>query len=332
METNSKKGAVAGILLLLTWTILATLFYHFYEGMTVINAIYMTIITISTVGYGEISQLSATGRIFTSFIIVAGIGTSVYTFTRIGQLVFEGELADIVYRRKMKKKLSNLEGHYIICGLGRVARTVLELLSDKNMAYCIIERDENIAEYCNMNDIPYLVGSATDDEVLHDAGIGKATTILAILPSDADNLYLTLAAKELNPNIRVIARASDEHAVSRLNRGGADHIVSPYSIAGQNITNALLYPALTELVESIAHPNMNIKMAEVVVKSGSKISGKSIQEANIRSHCNVMIVGLKYQDEKIVFNPKSSHFLVKESVIVVLGDEVEIEKLKALTE
>lgn len=227
----------------------------------------------------------------------------------------------------MKKRLSNLEGHYIICGLGRVGMTVLERLKKQNADICVIDMGEQFVESLQEQDIPFVIGSAIQDDILEEAGIKKAKALLAILPSDADNLYLTLAAKDLNPKISIVARASDSNAYRRLTRSGADHVVSPYTIAGRNMTNALLYPTLTEIIDGFSDPDTDVEMQEITIIATNPICNKSIAESNIRSYANVIILALKCENQNIEFNPLSDQILKENSIIVVLGEKVEIQKL-----
>jgi voltage-gated potassium channel len=228
--------------------IVGTVGYRLIEGWSVLDSLYMTVITISTVGFKEVNPLSDSGRLFTIFLVVAGIGTALYTITRIGQILLEGELVEFLGRRRMQKEIAKLREHMIVCGFGRVGLPVAEDLHGREIPFCIIENDPVLLDEIGHAGFVAVAGDATDADILKEAGIAHATTLFALLATDADNLYLTMAAKELNPNVKVIARALDEKAEVRLKRIGADKVVSPYKIAGTRMLQAALKPTVLEFL------------------------------------------------------------------------------------
>ncbi|MCH7760166.1 potassium channel protein [candidate division TA06 bacterium] len=317
------------LLLLLFWVLLGAIGFSLIEKWSFIDSLYMTIITISTVGYGEVHTLSPMGRIFASFIIVAGIGTAVYAFTRLGQLVFEGELLDLFGRRKMKSELERLSDHYIVCGFGRIGKLVTEGLAERLLQFCVVESNPTLEEDLQTTEYLYLIGDATEEEVLKNAGIEKAKALLAMLPSDADNLYLTMVAKEMNPKIQVIARALDEKAEMKLKRGGADEVVSPYKTASLRVLQAAVKPTVVEFMElATSRQHLELSLEEVKVAEKSVLDGHSIAESDIRRQYGVIILAIKRDSGEMVFNPDPSERTVAGDILVAIGRNTDLKKLE----
>ena len=257
-----------GVLLLVFWLVLGTGGFVFIEGWSVVDAFYMSVITISTVGYGEVQELTPAGRLFAAFLIVSGLGTAVYTFTRLGQALLEGELLSVLGRRRMKSEVEKLDNHYIICGFGRIGRPVAEGLSQDGLPFCVVDDDPETETVLRARGYLYQMGDAIDESVLSSAGVTRAKALLALLPSDADNLFLTITAKELNPKLMVIARTSDEKVEPRLKRGGADKVISPYRIAGARVLQAAVKPAVLEFVELATHREyLPLSVEEITVNA-----------------------------------------------------------------
>jgi len=202
-------------------TLAGTVGFMVNEGWSAIDAFYMTIITVSTVGFREVHTMSPAGRVFASFVIVAGVSMAVYTFTRLGQFVLAGELLEVLGRRRMKSELEKLDGHFIVCGYGRIGQPVAEGMKRDGLPFCVVDRDAEQEVEMRSRGYICILGDATDEEVLLAAGVERAAALLALLPSDADNLYLTMTAKSMNPEVRVIARGRDERAEMKLKRGGS---------------------------------------------------------------------------------------------------------------
>jgi voltage-gated potassium channel len=299
------------------------------EGWSLSDAFYMTVITISTVGFGEVHALSEPGRVFTSLLIVVGLGTAIYTFTRLGQVVLEGELFGGLGRRRMRKEVSALEGHYILCGFGRAAKPVAEGLADKALPFCVIESDPaNESVFQDLGYL-YLIDDATSDEALEDAGVRRALAVLTLLPSDADNLYVTVTAKALNPDVRVIARAVDERGELKLRRGGAHEVISPYNLASHRILQAATSPTVLQFMKHVADRHyMEMSLIEARVSEASKLKGMSIADAKLRADFGVIIVAIRRGEDDMKFNPGPDEILLPGDVLVLMGHD---EKL-AVTE
>lgn len=324
-------GILPLLLLLFLWVVAGTVGYMVIEGYSAWDAIYMTVITLSTVGYQEVHPLSTAGQVFTSGLILVGLGTVFYAFTSIGQMVVEGELADMLGRRRMRQELTALEDHYIVCGFGRTSRPVVAGLEQENEAFCVVDIDDEMEEDLNEEGYVYLIGDATEEEVLETAGIERARGLIALLPSDADNLYLTMAAKNMNPNVQVIARVTDERAERNLRRGGADIVVSPYETAGNRVVQAALKPTILEFME-LATPRVQLQLSleEVRVEPDSPLDGHSLAESEIRRRCGVIIVAIKRKDNEMVFNPNPSETIRPGDTLVALGEGEDLDTLERL--
>lgn len=318
------------MLLLTIVLVLGTAGYLLIEdGWTVLDAFYMTVITITTVGYREVHPLSPAGQLFTSVLVVTGLGVLLYTLARVGQAVFEGEVANIVGKRRMMNRIEELEDHYVICGFGKVGRPVAEGLSLEGLPFVVVDSARELGDTVAESGILYLVGDATDDAVLEHAQVSKAKTLLALLPSDADNLYITIAARDMNPNIKVIARATDHAAEVRLKRAGAYDVVSPARIAGLRVLQAAVNPTAVEFMEIVTKQQaLQLSLSDIQVGPRSELRGKTIAECGIRGRFGVIIVAVK-RDQGMLFNPEAGTKITVGDVLVVLGEDIDIAQLQS---
>ena len=319
--------------MLFLWTFLGAVGFVWIEGWSIADGLYMAVITISTVGFAEIHPLSPAGRLFAGFLIVGGLGTAIYTFTRLGQVILEGELFGGIGRRRMRKELGSLENHFILCGFGRAARPVSEAFAHKGLPFCVVEMDS--ANEPTLQDLGYLylIGDATADEALVDAGVARARAVLTLLPSDADNLYVTVTAKALNPGVRVIARALDERGETKLRRGGANEVISPYNLAGHRIVQAATSPTVLEFMKHVADRHyMEMSFVEARVSKQSSLAGRSIADANLRSEFDVIAVAIRRDTKKMIFNPGPDEKLQPGDVLVLMGHDENLAAIKRTLE
>lgn len=217
--------------------------YSIIEGWSLLDSFYMTIITLTTVGFMEVHPLSNIGRLFTIFLILSGVGVMLYSLSVGAKVVLEGEVREILGRRKLSKKIEQLENHYIICGYGRMGRIICREMIQHSAPFVIVEKTPEVFAAIG-KDLLSLQGDSTQDAVLKEAGIERASGLISVLSTDADNLYVVLSARGLNPKLRIVARASDEGAEQKLFRAGADNVVSPYFIGGLRIAHTILKPAV----------------------------------------------------------------------------------------
>jgi voltage-gated potassium channel len=299
------------------------------DGWSLLDAYFMTIITITTVGYREVHPLSPAGQIFTSFLVVTGLGVLLYTLARVAQAVFEGELVNVLGKRRMMNRIDEIEGHYIICGFGKVGRPVADGLSLEGLPFVVVESGAEVEDALTELGFLYLIGDATDESVLERAGVGRAKTLLALLPSDADNLYITIAARDLNPGIKVIARATDQSGEIRLKRAGAHDVVSPARIAGLRVLQAAVNPTAVEFMEIVTQQQaLQLSLADIQVSTRSELNGRTIAECGIRTRYGVIIVAVK-REQGMLFNPDPGTTITPGDVLVVLGEDMDIAQLQA---
>jgi voltage-gated potassium channel len=326
------RGLIVGISTLLGWTVVGTAGFATLEGWTLLDSLYMTITTLSTVGYGEIHPLSPRGRLFAILLIVGGLGTALYTLTRLAQAVLESELLGGIGRRRMRSQLKNLENHFIVCGFGRFARPVTEELAHRKLPFCVIERSPAAEPQLAELGCLFLLEDATTDEALEAAGIERAQCVLALLPSDADNLYLTVAAKALNPGLRIIARAADEGGERKLARGGATVVVTPYRLAGQRILQAATSATVLEFMDYVADRHyLEMNLGEAVVSLRSPVVGTTIAGARLHHDHGIIVVAVKRQGA-MLFNPLPEEVLRAGDILVIMGHADRLRRTAKLLE
>ncbi len=298
------------------------------EKWHILDAIYMTIITISTTGFAETHPLSQTGRFFTLLIIVMGIGSIAYTGGRAAQLIFETQ---IYRRRKMSKKVEHLSNHFIVCGYGRMGRFICDELTEADVDFVVIENDPVKIDRLIERGFMFVNGDATRDDVLVSAGIKKAKGLVAVLSSDAENVFATLSSKVLNPELYVVARAVEEETESKLVKAGASRVVKPYEIGGTRMAELLLRPGVIEFIDSIAREkNVDLNIEEVIVNPASSLVGKTLTELPIRKEMNIIIVSIYKSSGKFIYNPLSSAKIEAGDKLIAIGESSSIEKLNKM--
>ncbi|MBP7739048.1 MAG: potassium channel protein [Spirochaetes bacterium] len=294
--------------------------YYVIEGMTLFEAFYMTMITISTVGFQEVQPLSTAGRALTIVIISGGITTAAYTIGTLVRTFVEGEMKKTLGRRKVEKKISHLNNHYIICGYGRIGSLICKELSEHGQNFVVIENDPSAIERMEADRVLYLPLDATVDGSLIEAGIMNARGIVTAVGSDADNVFIALTAKGLRPDIFILARASDEVNEIKLKRAGASRVVSPYLIGGKRMAHVLLRPTVVDFMDiAAAERDLGLQMEEFHVMAGSHLVGKNLVESNLRKEYGVIIVLIKKHGGELIFNPQPAEVLEADDTLVVLG-------------
>ncbi len=295
--------------------------------MSFLDALYMTVITISTVGYGEVKPLDDHGRIFTIGLIILGVGTAFYLFATMTEVIIEGQLRDYLGAKGMLRKIHNLENHVIICGFGRFGRAVAEELARHKVPMVIIDLQAGSAEDLTRLDIPHLIGDAMHDEVLEDAGIRAARAIVAATASDADNVYITLAAREKNPAISIHARGEGEVGLRRLKLAGADQVISAYQYGGYRVASTIVRPSVVDFIELFTSGRgEEIDLEEIRIPAGSRMVGKTVVEIE-DSLGKLRIVALRRNDDPIRLIPKPSTTVNAGDLIVAIGDRSGLEAL-----
>lgn len=309
--------------------------FVFIEGFSFIEAFFMTVITISTVGFKEVHPLSETGQIFTSFLIIISFGIFAYVATTLTRYMVDGVFRNYYKDNKVKNRIAKLENHVIICGYGRNGKQAAIELIEHNVPVVIVEEKEPVVQLIREEtDFLYIHGDATHDDVLEAAQIGSAKALIAALPIDADNLFVVLTAKEMNPNLKIISRASDDHSDVKLKRAGAHNVIMPDKIGGQRMAKLVAQPDVVEFLEHIMlQGQRDVKIEEVSCRNMSScFAGKSIMELDIRNESGANIIGLRKADKTYIINPMPSVVLTNSDQIFVLGTQGQINKLKAVLE
>jgi voltage-gated potassium channel len=308
---------------MLAITCVGVIGYRLIEGFSWVDSLYMTVITLSTVGYREVHPLDPAGKLFTVALIVFGIGIVLTIIGAWAHGLLEGELRGYIGRRRMTRMLKRLSDHYIICGYGRFGSRVAEELRGRGIKYVVVDKQKNVTD-----EMPGIVGDATEDAVLVEAGVERARGLLATLPSDADNLYLTLAAKDLNPSLSIVARCENEANAARLRRAGASRVVLPYAIAGHRMAQAALHPRVLEFVDMVTGArDRKMSLAEVKIGAGSFCDGQSLEEADINARFNVIVVGIFRHDGTVDVRPEPDRMLAAGETLLAFGDEEALERL-----
>ncbi len=315
------------IVLFLSLVLIGTVGFHFIENLNYLDSLYMTIITIFTVGFREIKEpLSPLGQVFTIFIILGGVGSVLYTFTKIAEIVYEGTVNKIWRRKRMEKKIQRLKDHYIICGHGRMGNTVRERLEEEKLPYVVIDSsDEGLTALKEKKDCLYIEGDATDEDVLIQAGIKRAKALAALLATDADNLYLVMTVKMINPSLFVLSKVMDDEAERKIIQIGANKVVSPYKESGLKIAQGLMRPTLVDFIDLIIRRSeLSLLMEEIVVKKDATIVNRTLAECDIRRKANVIVVAIKKPGQAIVFNPSPAMDIETGDTLLVLGNNTDL--------
>jgi len=331
--TAFKKFKLA-ILLIVSVIIFGTIGYMVIEKGTLVESLYMTVITISTVGFKEVFSLSVAGRIFTIFLIFSSISILAFGINIINSFIIEGEFRDVSRRKKMEKKLKRLRDHYVLCGCGQTAQQIIKQFQDANVKFVVIlhvnEVEDEKEKIRSHEDIIYIEGNATDDETLERVNIQQASGLIAALSADTDNLFLILSAKSLNPNLRIVARAVEESSLQKMKKAGASHVISPDIIGGTRMASVVLRPAIVDFLDTIckSSEDVSLKMEQVIIPQNSRLNGKTLKELQIPKETGLIVVSVRKKDSKsFTYNPGSDYVLGDQDVLVVLGQDEQIQKL-----
>lgn len=310
--------------------VVGTLGYMALEGFSLLDSLYMTVITISTVGFGEVGELSTAGKLFTIVIILLGLGTVAYALTNAAAFLLEGELSDILRRRKMKNDISSLKDHYILCGAGQTGVSVIEHFQRSSAPFVVIERDEKKVEALMKQGHFAVQGDATQEEILVKVQIESSKGLITCLATDTDNVFTVLTARGLNPGLYIVSRAIEKKSHGKLRKAGADNTISPNEIGGARMASLLLRPAVVSFLDIITRAgDVVFDLEEVVIDKDSEILGKTLREARIPEKVGLVILAVKKRgEEKLRINPGADEVLEEGDKVIVMGKPDQIEKLR----
>jgi len=301
--------------------------YMFIEGWSFSDSIFMTIITLSTVGYEEVHELTGAGRAFTCFLIIGGVGLAFYALTSVVEYFIQQTTEGIFWRRRMKNQISKLKDHFIICGYGRVGREVALAFSGSKVPFVVIDPDEAAFAEAKGNSYLCLQGSASSDEILKEAGISRARGLIAATGNDAENIFITLSARGLNPGLFIVARTCSRDAVPKLERAGADKVVFPLRLGGRRMAMLALRPVVVDFIDTIfGRPASPLELEDIKVAASSPLAGKKVGEGEKSS--GLTILALKKEDGALLSKPDAETLIEPGDELVVIGTRKRLQKLE----
>jgi voltage-gated potassium channel len=308
-----------------------TLGYSWIEDWSLFDALYMTVITLTTVGYEEVRPLSTAGRVFTIFLLLGGVFTFFYAAAELIRGVVSGEVRTALGKQRMASRLAELRNHLIVCGFGRMGRLTCARFSAQGISFVVLERQADLLAELQLAHGIALHGDATSDEVLREAGVERARALVAVTGSDADNLYITMSARLLNDKLFIVARAEDERAEQKMLRAGANRVVSPYVIGGGRVAEAVLRPTVVDFIELATRTeHLALQIEEVQIAAGSRLAGASLRDSQIRQDLGLIIVAIKRAAGEMLFNPAPDAVIGAGDILISLGPRQQLDELEAL--
>lgn len=303
--------------------------YELLEGFSFFDGLYLTAITITTVGYGDLAPVTPAGRLFTILLIFSGVGYVMYVFSQITESMVEGGLHHIVERKNMQKRIGRMQNQYIICGFGRIGLEICSILQENRRAFVVIESDESVIEAIDHLGYAHLKGDAADDDILLAAGIRQARGLVTAVSSDEKNVYITLTARELNQKLFILARSSGAHGVAKkLERAGASRVISPYSIGARRMAQLIVRPTVVDFLDlAMQAGDLGLRMEELMVGDQAACAGKTLVDTGVRQKYGIIVVAIKRAEMPMIFNPGSDTRIMAGDILIVLGESSRISAL-----
>jgi voltage-gated potassium channel len=312
-------------------TVLGVLGYMVFEGWSLADAVYMTVITLTTVGYREVRPLDTTGQLWTMALLITGVGTLFYAAVSSVELVVEGTIRGYFGRRRMERAINRLSGHYILCGYGRVGRQVAAEFALDGVSFVVVEQDHETVEECVEKGYLVLLGEASDD-VLEEAGLRRARGLVAAVDSDADNVFVVLSARKLNPELHIVARASSDESAAKLEIAGADRTLSPYAVGGRRLASLVTQPLVVDFLDIVTRgeEGMEFRLEEFSVPEDSFIADHTIGELRIGERTGAMILATRHREGSFETTPSASDRISGGDTLIVLGTREQVARLERL--
>lgn len=327
-----RKKIYTAVFLLVFLLFIGVLGFKIMSNYTWVDAIYMTVITITTVGFGEVQPLDDNAKIFTIFLILTSVIILGYAITVITEYILSKNNFEELKQRKMQKKIDGFKDHIIICGYGRNGKQAAKKLLAHNKSFVVVERDKEIIEKFQNEMVPFVLGNANEDEVLLQAGIERASTLISALPNDADNLFVVLSARQINSKLNIISRASQETSYKKLKLAGANNVILPDRIGGDHMASLVVVPDLIEFIDNLSivgKSNINIEQIPVE-KLYDATNAKTIRDLDLRRKTGCNVIGYKSSNGEYIVNPEADLELAPNSKIIVLGRPEQIQKLNSV--
>lgn len=309
-----------------------TIGYKILLDTTLLDALYMTVITISTVGYGEIAEMGAEAKLFSIILIFVSLGTVSYLFSSLVSSLLEGDLKKAWRRRNMEKDINKLKDHYIVCGAGETGYQSIKKFKDKGVEFVVIDKDEAVVDDLVEEGIVSIHGKASEEAVLEKASISKAKGLISALPSDAENVYTVLTARQMNEELYIVSRAINKNATGKLRKAGADNTISPNEIGGSRMASLMIRPNVMSFLDIITHAgDVILDLEEVKIFPNSTLTNKLLKDSEIPQKTGLIVLAIKKENsEKLSFNPSSDERLEAGDVMIVLGQNEQVDNLRKM--
>ncbi len=320
------RRLIISILIIAMIMIVGSIGFMIIEHMTPINSLYMAVITVSTVGFGEVAPLSEEGRLFVVFLIIFSVIAVTTAASSLGQVIIEGQLRSVLGRRKMKSKIKNLSEHHIIAGYGRVGRQVADAYTQRKVPFIVVENNNDAINRLEADGHIYIEGEAIEDEALIRAGVERAKVLVSTLPSESDNVYMALSAREMNKDLHIICRADHPDGEKKLKRAGANHVVSPHILGGMRMAMASLRPNVVDFMQMTTMSDAGLGIEEIVLPTSSRFVGKSLIDSKIKADYGITVIGIRRGDTPLKINPSPTESLNGNDILLLIGSTDNLEK------
>src|SRR5918993_243699 len=323
------QGAVLALVVIATVGVLG---YMVFEGWSFLDALYMTVITLTTVGYKEVRELDTSGQLWTMALLITGVGTLFYAAVSFVELVVEGTVRGYFARRRMDATINKLSGHYILCGYGRVGRQVAQEFSDEGVPFVVVDQDPKKVEECLEKAYPALLGEASEDTTLEEAGIRRAYGLVATVNSDADNVFVVLSARKINPSLHIVARASSDESASKLEIAGADRTLSPYAVGGRRLASLATQPLIVDFLDIVTRgeKGLEFRLEEFGVPKESPLANHTIGKLKIGAKTGAMVLAIRTPEGRFDTTPSARDEIHPGDTLLVLGTREQVGRLEAL--
>lgn len=317
-----RAAAIVGLMI-----IVGALGFRYFENYSWLDAFYISAQTVTTVGYGDLTPVTAAGRFFAILLMLTGVGTVLYALTVLAQAVIQSEIVESYGERRKLKEMEKLSDHYIVCGAGRVGRRIIRNLQRQGHSYVIMETDEKKIVDFERDGSIFILGDATSEGNLLRAGVERARGLASCLPDDADNVYVVLTARGMNDDLHIVARAVEEQAEPKLIRAGANRVVAPTIIGSQSMARALLKPAIADFMDSIVAETLDLVFEEVAIDADSPYAGKSLKDTNLAAELNIIVVAVRRRDGELAFSPNADTLIEDGDLLIVIGKAESVRSL-----